>query len=90
MDVQAEVNTWRSTLAAFAAAEGLTVGPLFTDVRGREESGLYRLVEFLRTGETAAVVVVPDVGHLTHVGCLTGADQATAQRFLRARVLTLE
>lgn len=79
----------RQRMADFARAEGYAIGPLFTDIRGRGESGLYGLVEYLRR-EDAVAVVVPDVSHLTHGGCLAGADQRTAQRFLRARVLIVD
>ena len=42
-----------------------------------------------RTGRAVAVVV-PDLAHLTQAACLTGADLPTAQRFLRARALTVQ
>jgi hypothetical protein len=34
-------------------------------------------------------VLVPDLDHLRHNGCLAGADMRTATRYLRARVLPL-
>jgi hypothetical protein len=88
-DAETEVSVWRQALAAHAAQRGLQLGAVFVDVRGRTESGVYRLVEHLRAGQAVAVIV-PELGHLTHTACLTGADLPTAQRFLRARVLTVE
>jgi hypothetical protein len=88
-DTDAEVSAWRRVLDAHAAQRGLRLGAVFVDVRGRTESGVYRLVEHLRAGQAVAVVV-PELAHLTHAACLTGADLPTAQRFLRARVLTVE
>jgi hypothetical protein len=52
-------------LSAYAARRGLALTAVFADVRGRTESGVYGLVEYVR------------------------ADLPTAQRFLRARVLTV-
>lgn len=80
---------WRQLLAAHADQRGLRLCAVFTDVRGRTESGVYRLVEHLRAGQAVAVIV-PELAHLTHAACLTGADLPTAQRFLHARVLTVE
>lgn len=77
------------TLAAFAWNEGYALGPVFSDVRGRGESGLYDLLSFVRRGEVVAVVV-PEVGHLTHGPCLAGADRLTVARFLRAPVLPVQ
>jgi hypothetical protein len=88
-DTEAEVSTWRRVLAAHAAQRGLQLGAVFVDVRGRTESGVYRLVEHLRAGRAVAVVV-PELAHLTHAACLSGADLPTTQRFLRARVLTVQ
>jgi hypothetical protein len=83
------VREWRELFAAFARCEGYALGPVFTDVRGRAEGGLYRLAEYLRRDGVVGVVV-PDVGHLTQARCLAGADRRTAQRFLRAAVLPVE
>lgn len=87
-DTEAEVSEWRRMLGAYADRRGLHLTAVFVDVRGRGESGVYGLVEYLRAGRAVAVVV-PDLAHLTHAACLTGADLPTAQRFLRARVLTV-
>ncbi|HET9658450.1 MAG TPA: hypothetical protein VFP72_24065 [Kineosporiaceae bacterium] len=80
---------WREAFAGWARREGYALGSVFTDVRGRDEDGLYGLAEYLRRDGVVGVVV-PDIGHLTHVRCLAGADQRTAQRFLRSTVLTVE
>lgn len=80
------VAEWREAFAAYTRREGYALGSVFTDVRGQEERGLYGLAEYLRRDGVVGVVV-PDVGHLTHVRCLTGADCRTAQRFLRSAVL---
>ncbi|HET9656806.1 MAG TPA: hypothetical protein VFP72_15745 [Kineosporiaceae bacterium] len=80
---------WRESFAAWTRREGYCLGPVFTDVRGRGEGGLYGLAEYLRRDGVVGVVV-PDMGHLTHVRCLAGADQRTAQRFLRSAVLTVD
>ena len=53
---------------------------------GRTETGLYGMLAAVRRG-WAVAVVVPDVGHLRHVGCLAGADPRTAALYLRARLL---
>lgn len=82
-DAEAEVAEWRRVLHAHAAQRGLHLTAVFVDVRGRSESGVYGLVEYLRAGQAVAVVV-PDLAHLTHSPCLTGADLPTTQRFLRA------
>jgi hypothetical protein len=83
------VSEWRRVLHARAAQRGLRLEAVFVDVRGRSECGVYGLVEHLRAGRAVAVVV-PDLAHLTHAACLSGADLPTAQRFLRARVLTVQ
>jgi hypothetical protein len=75
-------------LRRFAAREGYTLGGVFTDVRDRSQSGLHALLDAVRRDEAAAVVV-PDLGHLRHVGCLAGADARTASHFLRARLVTM-
>jgi hypothetical protein len=80
------VAEWRELLTAYARREGYALGRVFTDVRGREENGLYGLAECLHRGEVVAVVV-PDLGHLKHVRGLAGADWRTVRRFLRAAVL---
>ncbi|HET9657760.1 MAG TPA: hypothetical protein VFP72_20580 [Kineosporiaceae bacterium] len=79
---------WRQALAAWARCEGYALGAVFTDVRGRDERGLYGLAEYLRRDDVVGVVV-PDMGHLTHVRCLAGADRHVVQRFLRSAVLTV-
>jgi hypothetical protein len=86
--VEGLVAAWRVSFADYARREGYALGSVFMDVRGREERGLYGLTEYLRRGG-AVGVVVPDVGHLTHVRCLAGADRRTVQRFLRVAVLTV-
>lgn len=88
-DAETEVSGWRQILAAHTDQRGMRLGAVFVDVRGRTESGVYRLVEHLRAGQAVAVIV-PELTHLTHAACLTGADLACAQRFLRARVLTVQ
>lgn len=80
---------WREAFAAWTRREGYALGSVFTDVRGRDERGLYGLAEYLRRDGVVGVVV-PDVGHLTHVRCLAGADWRTAQRYLRSAVLTVD
>ena len=87
-DVEHVVRSAAERLARFAAGEGYTFAGVFTDVRGHTESGLYQLLAALRGGDAVAVVV-PDLDHLRHVGCLTGADLHRANRYLRARVLPL-
>ena len=87
-DGQRVVAAARQELAGFAAFRGYELAGVFTEVRGRTESGLYAMLAALR-GERAVAVVVPDVEHLRHVGCLAGADLATATRYLRARLLPL-
>lgn len=88
-DTEAETAEWRRALSAYADRRGLHLTAVFADVRGRSESRVYRLVEYLRAGRAVAVVA-PDLTHLTGSACLTGADLPTAQRFLRARVLTVQ
>lgn len=83
------VAAWRVAFAAYARREGYALGPVFMDVRGRGEGGLYGLADYLR-GDGVVGVVVPDVGHLTQARCLAGADRRTAQRHLRAAVLTVD
>jgi hypothetical protein len=85
---QRAVATAGQELAGFAASRGYQMVEVFTDVRGRTESGLYELLAALRGGRAVAVVV-PDVGHLRHAGCLAGADLPTATRYLRARLLPM-
>jgi hypothetical protein len=87
-DTEAEAAQWRRALGAYAAGHGLHLTAVFADVRGRSESGVYRLMAHLRTGKAVAVVV-PALTHLTRSTCLTGADLPTVQRFLRAQVLTI-
>lgn len=88
-DTEWLTRQWGEALAAFAAGEGYRLGAVFTEVRGRGESGLYALIGHVRrTG--AAAVVVPDLRHLIRAGCLAGADPLTAGRFLHAPVLAVE
>lgn len=75
-------------LAALAVREGYALAGVFADRRGLGENGLYRLLEAVRRGEAVAVLV-PDMDHLRHTGCLTGTDVRTAARYLRARLVTL-
>jgi hypothetical protein len=75
-------------LAGFAAVEGYRLAGVFQDVRGRTETGLYTMLTAVRR-EQAVAVAVPDLEHLRHVGCLAGADPATAARYLQARPLIL-
>ncbi len=83
------VAAWRSRFAAHADRHGYVLGGVFADVQGRTERGLYALAEYLRRDGVVAVVV-PDLEHLTQAGCLCGADRRTAQRYLRAAVLTVD
>jgi hypothetical protein len=69
--VEGLVGAWRESLAAYARREGYALGAVFVDVRGRGERGLYGLAEYLRRDGVVGVIV-PDVGHLTHVRCLAG------------------
>jgi hypothetical protein len=85
---QGLVAAWCRSLDAYASREGYCLGPVFTDLRGREERGLYGLADYLRRDGVVGVVV-PDVGHLTHVRALSGADRRTVQRFLRSAVLVV-
>jgi hypothetical protein len=81
------IHRWRLQIAAFAQHEGFTLTAVFADVRGRAEA-FYAMVE--RIGRDGAVaVVVPDLGHLGHLPCLSGADVRSASRYLRARLLTI-
>lgn len=85
---EAATATATRELATFASDNGYHLAGLFTDVRGRTESGLYALLGALRHGDATAVVV-PDLNHLRHAGCLTGADLSAAGRFRRARLLPM-
>jgi hypothetical protein len=60
------LTAWRASFTAYASREGYRLGSVFTDVRGREERGLYGLAQYLRRDGVVGVVV-PDVAHLTHV-----------------------
>jgi hypothetical protein len=75
-------------LAAFAASQGYALSGVFSDVRDRTDSGLYAMLTAIRRGEAVAVLVL-DMRHLRHVGCLAGADLRTASRYVRARVMTV-
>ncbi len=83
------VAEWREAFAVYARREGYALGSVFTDVRGREERGLYRLAAYLRRDGVVGVVV-PDLSHLTHIRCLTGADRRTTQQFLHSAVLCVQ
>lgn len=85
-DAEAALRKWTRDLAELAAREGYAFAGVFADVRGQTETGLYRLLQVLRAGEGVAVLA-PDLDHLRHAGCLTGADQRTAARYLRARLV---
>jgi hypothetical protein len=87
-ELEQELRSTTDRLARFAAQHGLALVGVFSDVRGRTESGLYHLLAELRRGNAVAVLV-PDLEHLQHAGCLAGADVRTATRYLRARVLPL-
>jgi hypothetical protein len=80
------VAEWRTAFVDYAQREGYALGSVFSDVRGREERGLYGLSEYLRRDGVVGVMV-PDVGHLTHDRCLAGADWRAAKRFLHSAVL---
>lgn len=87
--VEGLVGAWRESFAAYAHREGYALGSVFVDVRGRGERGLYGLAEYLRRDGVVGVIV-PGVGHLTHVQALSGAGWRTVQRFLQAAVLPVE
>jgi hypothetical protein len=87
-DGEAAALAWAHQLADLAAREGYAYAGGFADLRGQSETGLYRLLEVLRRGDGVAVLV-PDLDHLRHAGCLAGADLRTAARYLRARLLPL-
>lgn len=87
-DAEAAVIAWAHDLADLAAREGYAYAGGFADLRGQTETGLYHLLEVLRSGDGVAVLV-PDPDHLRHAGCLAGADLRTAARYLRARLLPL-
>lgn len=73
-------------LAAFASREGFALAGTFSDIRGRSESGIYRLIGAIRRNRISTVVV-PDPSHLRHSGCLAGADIHAAARHIKARIL---
>jgi hypothetical protein len=76
-------------LAGLAGRHGHVLAGVFTDAQRHTEQGLYRLLDALRRSGVVAVVV-PDLSHLRHAGCLAGADERTMARYLRARVLTFD
>jgi hypothetical protein len=76
-------------LAWLAAEQGYALAGVYCDVRGRSDCGVYQVVEAVRRGDAVAVVV-PDLEHLRHCGCLAGADLRTASRFLRAQQLAVD
>jgi hypothetical protein len=76
-------------LAVRAERAGHELAGVFADVMGSSEQGFYALVTAVRQREDVAAVVVPRLGDLGRVGCLAGADVRTAERYLRARVLTV-
>jgi hypothetical protein len=82
-DGEAAVIAWAHDFADLAAREGYAYSGGFADVRGQFETGLYRLLDVLRAGDGVAVLV-PDLDHLRHAGCLAGADLRIAARCLRA------
>jgi hypothetical protein len=82
------VNAAAGNLAAFAQRAGYRLAGVFTDLRGQSEHGFYALVSSLR-GHGAGAVVVPELSHLRQVGCLVGADAATAARYLQADLLVV-
>lgn len=95
LPARAGVGSWEEetagigrALAGFASREGYALRGVFTDVRGCTQSGLNALLEAIQRGDAVAVIV-PDLDHLRHVGCLAGADLPTAGRYLRARLLAM-
>jgi len=82
------VNAAAGSLAAFAQRAGYQLAGVFTDIRGQSEHGFYALASALRSHGAGAVVVL-EIGHLRQVGCLVGADAATAARFLQADLLVV-
>jgi hypothetical protein len=75
----------RASLAEYAAKEGFTLAEVYVDLTG-QDAAFYQLLQQIQVGEASAVVV-PDLGHLAHLGCLAEADRRTASRFVRAPVL---
>jgi hypothetical protein len=84
--VEALLTEIGQELAAFASREGFALAGMFSDIRGRSESGMYRLIGAIRRSHISTVVI-PGPSHLRHSGCLTNADVRTAARHLRARIL---
>jgi hypothetical protein len=82
------VNRWRESITEYARREGYALGAVFCD-RAGDERGFHATVAQVR-GDRAVAVVVPDLEHLAHVGCLAGTDRLTAQRYLRTPLLTVE
>lgn len=82
------VREWSASFAAYAHQEGLAPGEAFTDVWGREGSGLAGLAGYLRRDGVVGVVV-PDLTHLTQACCLAAADRRAVQRYLHAAVLPM-
>jgi len=87
-DADSEALSWAlcELITTVARSEGYCLAGCFSDVRGVSESGLHSMAAALRRTEAVAVIV-PDLSHLQHVGCLAGADLSTAARFLRARLV---
>lgn len=83
---EAALQAWTHELAHLAARTEYGFAGVFADMRGQTETGLYRLLEVLRS-DAGVAVLVPDLDHLHHAGCLSGADPRTAARYLRARLL---
>lgn len=59
-EVAGLVDGRREALAGLSGSRGHVFGPVFTDIRGRGESGLYDLVGCLRWVDAVAVVVRDD------------------------------
>ena len=82
------VNAAAGYFADLARRAGYRLAGVFTDVRGESGHGFSALVSALRS-HGAGAVVVPELSHLRQVDCLTGADAATAARFLQADQLVV-
>ena len=69
-----------------ARLEGYCLAGVFSDERTQSEAGLHSLRSSLTRGEAVAVII-PELSHLHHAGCLAGADLVTAARYLRTRLI---
>lgn len=75
-----------AALTVAAAWRGYQLAGVFSDVAPRSDAGFYELLDAVRRDGVSAVVV-PDLSHLAHVGCLEGADVRAASRYLKVKVI---